>query len=212
MKKRYWIGGLLAVAAIGFSVLWLLTFLWPRLQETSTAGAASAMGTLIGAGVGFLSTVASAVAAIAALMAARKSDETAQRASEALGLAMEPTLTAHIGSTMLHEGLKPPRNVVSLEVKNLSRWPAVDVKVYASDRRFRPIAEIAYLGPAEQPNYTIAAKPSVAEVEVTHLTVAQKADFGQLLILDYSDERRILRWRQTLDWTNGLQSDVERVR
>lgn len=212
MKIFYWIGGVLTVIAIGYAGGWLTTFLWPKLQDSSTASAASAMGTLYGAAVGLLSAVASAVAAIAALMAARKSDETAQRAGEALGLAMEPALTAHIGSTQLHEGLKPPRRVVSLEVKNLSRWPAVDVKVYASDRRFRPIAEIEYLPPAEQPNYTIDPKPSVVSVEVTDMAVAKKAGFGKLLILDYSDERRILRWRQTLDWTNGLQSEVERVK
>ena len=125
---------------------------------------------------------------------------------------MEPTLAAHVLHTSLTEGLNPSRKVLTLEVKNLSRWPAADIKIYATERRFRPIAEIDYLPAAEQPNYTIEAKPGVVTIDVTKTTFASEPGFGNLLILDYSDERRILRWRQTIKHVDGLSSEVERLR
>lgn len=212
MKWWHWVVGLLTLIAVGVITTTLTNFFWPKLQDSATASAASAMGTLYGAGFGLLTAMASAAAAMAAFMAAKKSDETARRAGEALGLAMEPTLTAHIIRTHLTEGLNPSRLVLTLEVKNLSRWPAADVKIYASDRRFRPVAEIPYLPPAEQPNYTIEANPGLKTIDVTNTTFASDPSFGDLLILDYSDERRILRWRQTINHTDTLSSEVERVR
>lgn len=212
MRWWYWLVGALAVIAIVIATVTLTDFFWPRLQDSTTAGAASAMGSLYGAGVGLLSALASAGAAVAAFMAAKKSDETAQRAGEALGLAMEPTLAAHVLRTSLTEGLNPTRQVLTLEVRNLSRWPAADIKIFATERRFRPIAEIDYLPPADQPNYTIKAKPGVVTIDVTETTFANEPGFGDLLILDYSDERRLLRWRQTIKHVNGLRSEVERLR
>ena len=211
-KFWYWIAGIVAAVAVVVTGGMLTAFFWDKVQNPTTASAASAIGSLLGAGVGLLSAIASAGAAVAAFMAAKKSDETAQRAGEALGLAMEPKLTAYINRTRLVEGLKPARDVVYLEVKNLSHWPAADVKIYATDRRFRPIGEIDYLPAAEQPNYTIKAKPGLWKADLTDTKVASGPNFGDLLIVDYSDERRILRWRQTLDNTNGLTSDVERLR
>lgn len=208
----YWLAGIALLIIVVVAAITLTNFFWPRVQDPTTASAASAMGSLYGAGIGLLSAVASAGAAIAAFMAAKKSDETAQRAGEALGLAMKPALTAHIMRVSYNPGSSIGREALELEVKNLSAWPAADVKIYASDRRFRPIAEIDYLPAAEQPNYTIKAEPGVVTIDVTDAPIANKPGFGNLLIVDYSDERRILRWRQTINSADTFSSEEERVR
>ncbi|MGP0225142.1 hypothetical protein [Paenarthrobacter sp. NCHU4564] len=203
------------VVVVGLLILGAISatdFLWPRLQETATAGAASAMGSVYGAGLGLLSAIASAAAALAAFKAARKSDETAQRATEALGLAMQPELTAYVIKEHVNPGSEGASNKVKLEIKNLSAWPAADVKVYQSAHRFLPIAKIEFLPAATQPNYTIAAKPHIHSEDLTGQAVAAKADFGQLLVIEFSDQRRILRWRQTIKHTDTLSSEVELVK
>ena len=210
MKFWYWLGGIvLSVIVVGVAAVMITNFYWPRLQDNTTASAASAMGSIYGAGVGLLSAVASAAAAIAAFMAARKSDETAQRAGEALGLAMQPKLTAHIQRISHNPGSADAKNLVHLEVKNLSHWPASDVKIFPSNRRLLPLAEIDYLPAATQPNYTIAAKPHIVTVDLTNKAVASRTDLGNLLVVEFSDERHILRWRQTIKHTGSLESEVE---
>ncbi|TDT79345.1 hypothetical protein DFO47_105141 [Arthrobacter sp. AG258] len=213
MKFWYWLAGIvLGVVVVGVAAVMITDFFWPRLQDSTTASAASAMGSLYGAGVGLLSAVASAAAASAAFMAARKSDETAQRAGEALGLAMQPKVTAHIVRISQNSGPADAKNLVHLEVKNLSHWPASDVKVYPSGRRLLPLAEIDYLPAATQPNYTVAAKPHIVTVDLTNKTAARRSDFGNLLVVEFSDERHILRWRQTINYTGGLEAELERVK
>lgn len=207
-----WAGIILLSLVLFTGLVWFTGLLWPRLHNTVTAGAASAMGTLYGAGFGLLSAVASAIAAIAAYKAAKQSDETAKRAGEALGLAMEPIVSAHIRRATLHEGANPPREAVYAVVRNESRWPASNVRVYDADRRSNPLVRVERLEGVRQWNTTVEPKPVRVEHELPRSVNHDKPEFGKLLIVEYSDERGILTWRKTIGTGDVWHVDLERVR
>lgn len=125
------------VAALGFVVL--CVEIWPHLANEGTAVAATATAGIVAATGGVLSGFAGAVAAVAAYRAARESRATARDATEALGLAMEPTLTSSRASrpwwSRTPRGGEPPTSCLKRSLRMDAALPVGSTSCQQSQTR-----------------------------------------------------------------------------
>ncbi|WP_454044671.1 hypothetical protein [Cellulosimicrobium sp. Marseille-Q8652] len=219
MMKTKWVALLVgALFLVGAAVIAACVVMWPRLADARTADAAAATAGIVAAAAGVISGIAGAVAAVAAYAAARESHATARDASEALGLAMEPSLKILVGSE-------------DVTITNPSRWGASNlaIEVTMEDGR-RASRRLDFLAPKRSES---ATEPG-AEVRIDLGERPPRpwdspdwrgmVELEDVVVVTYSDERGLLRWRTRVaneyDFRHdgryrsgggGMSSTVERI-
>lgn len=201
LSKTYlrWLGITLAFLVIAMAVTSVA--MWPYLTDTTTATAATATAGVVAAAGGLVSGVAGAVAAVAAYAAAKESRQTGRDAAEALGLAMEPELMITPNVTRVD----PSGSRLVAIITNTSRWAATDVVFEAEFRDGRRISHrTEYVPPRPDPDPRVLVKPSEVIIELGEPRPQPwdapdwrgDVEIEDRLVLTYSDERRLLRWRK----------------
>lgn len=162
----------------------------PTDTATSTAEWVTAWGTLTAA--------IAAVAGLAVSMwTARLARREAREAREALAFATKPTLTAGLGGRI--DVSDNPAQVGNgyAWVRNDSRWPATDVQVVVTlSTGKRVTAHADRLGPLViEPGYE-RGKGEQLDIEIIPMPANERTGVDTVEV-EFSDERRLLRWQFT---------------
>ena len=186
-------------------------WLWSASASETAGTQIVAFGTPLG-GIG------AAAAAIASWRSAVRSDMTAKRASEALGMAFRPDLSGDLWSSTLHEGGRAPREETNIEIRNRAQWPATNIvfrhddgmgwsmekRIDRIDGAKPPAGEGYPENPAvlKFPVKSAPRHPSPLEDPAwqgTETTVSRTT-------IEYEDERGLIRWC----WVQEYESSVGR--
>lgn len=201
------IGGLLIVVVAALAGWWL----W-------NVSAPGPTGIQLGAFATAISALASAVAAMASWRSAARSDQTSQRAAEALGMAFRPDVSGSITSATVGRGLADPVQENYVEIRNRSQWPAINIRVryddgqgWSVEKKFDRIEGAKpSLGQGHRENPAILKALIDAPPKYPSPLVDPEWQ-GRVTVIstttvEYEDERGFIRW----SWIQEYESDFGR--
>lgn len=169
------------------------------------ASAPGVSGTQLGTFATAVSAFAALGAAFASWRSAARSDVTARRAAEAVGMSIQPDVRADLIGRIMIGG---KGEVSRIEIRNHSIWPATNVNVlYDSGEGWSRKAALRRLDAGQLPaGNGYPDRPAIRTVEVP-LTPEQwspstepdwegKRRIVETTTLEFEDERGFVRWRR----------------
>jgi hypothetical protein len=201
------IGALLIVALAALAGWWL----W-------TVAAPGPIGSQLGAFATAISALAAAVAAMASWRSAARSDQTSQRAAEALGMAFRPDISGFITTASVVDGLTDAVQETYIEIRNRSQWPAINIHFryddgqgWSVEKKFDRIeGGKPPIGQGHRENPAIL-KALIAGPPIYSTPLADPDWEGKVTVIsttsiEYEDERGFIRW----SWIQEHESDFGR--
>jgi hypothetical protein len=199
-KSRVGLGivAVCVLAVLGIGAL----LVWPLALNPATGAAIASVSTAFSAAVGLIAAAASAVAAVAAMRAAQQSDQTATRAIEALGFATAPKLKIVAANESVQPDVEASGANRVVLLWNTARWTATDLEVQLHSQDGH--VDSVHLGKLEhseerpdgspyQPSQI--AFPMRRPLGVGDASWRGEAAWEDSVVVHYSDERGLLRWR-----------------
>lgn len=179
-------------------VIAVLVWLW-------RVSAPGATGDQLGTFATTVSAVAAAGAALASWRSAARSDVTARRAAEAVGMSIQPDVRADFIGRVTIGG---KGEVSRIDIRNHSIWPAANVHVlYDSGEGWTRTASLGSLAAGQLPaGEGYPDRPAIRTVELP-LTPRQwipsaepdwegKRRIVETTTVDFEDERGFVQWRR----------------
>lgn len=200
--KRWLVGVGAALVLLVIGAVLLSFFLWHEaVTHPSTSVPIGSVATAVGSLFGAVAAIGAVGAALAAFAAAERSDLTASRAVEALGLAMRPSVAVSQSAT---NGGDPV-----LLLWNPSSWPATQIEVewcpaYGNAvtnylARLEPVAVDNEGRPVDvtKGRQVPFVQPEPPEIADPNFRGARS--WSDRLVVRFSDDRGLLRWQVVRD-------------